>query len=302
MDLLHDHHDEPDTLARRLPAAVAVLGAALGGLGLILWVAAHWAQFGRFERFAVLEGAVATMAIGALLLPRARLALALVALLATGALFAFFGQTYQTGADPWQLFALWAALTLPLALALRSDVLWAPWAGVALAAVTLWVQAHAGHRWAVEGATLGVHLAGWAMAASVVAGLSASLRRWTGAGLWSLRTALVFATGLVTVTALAGLFAREVAPHFVAGLVVLALAAGALSTRAGFDLFGLSAVALGLDVMAVGGLARWLFDGLRDGPWIGPLLLLGGVAAALLALTVHGVMRVARRHAPEVRA
>ena len=38
----------------------------------------------------------------------------LLAMLGMGALFAYFGQTYQTGADPWQLFALWAALSLPL--------------------------------------------------------------------------------------------------------------------------------------------------------------------------------------------
>ena len=43
--------------------------------------------------------------------------LGLLALLGIGGLFAYFGQTHQTGADPWQLFALWAALVLPLRLA-----------------------------------------------------------------------------------------------------------------------------------------------------------------------------------------
>ena len=31
--------------------------------------------------------------------------MALLAMLNIGGLFAFFGQTFQTGADPWQLFA-----------------------------------------------------------------------------------------------------------------------------------------------------------------------------------------------------
>ncbi len=43
--------------------------------------------------------------------PRQALLLALA--LNIGALLALVGQTYQTGADPWQLFATWALLLLP---------------------------------------------------------------------------------------------------------------------------------------------------------------------------------------------
>jgi uncharacterized membrane protein len=289
--------DEPDALVRRLPLAVAVLGAALGGLGLILWVAANWEQFGRFGRFALLQATVTAMGVGAAFLPRARVPLGLVALLAIGGLFAYFGQTYQTGADPWQLFALWAALALPLALALRSDVLWAPWSLVAMSAVTLWVHAHAGHQWTLHDGNLPVHLVGWGLAWLLVAGLAHPWRRYTGAGLWSLRGAIALAAALVTMTALAGLFDSRVAPHFVAGLVVMAVAAGGLASRRFFDLFGLSAVALGLNVLVVGALARGLLDGNRD--WLGPLLLVGLAAAALLGGTVHAVMHIARRRAAQ---
>lgn len=294
MDL---RHDEPAALARWLPRGVAVLGAALGGLGLILWVAANWAQFGRFGRFALLEATLLAMAIGAAALPRARLPLGLIALLAIGGLFAYFGQTYQTGADPWQLFALWAVLSLPLVFALRSDVAWAPWVLVAMSAITLWVHAHAGHGWRLQSSDLPVHLAGWAGAWALAAALGEPMRRFTGAGLWSLRLALVLAAWLVTLTALGGLFGERVAPHFAAGLAMLALAAAGLASRRFFDLFGLSAVALGLNALAVGGLARWLLDDLRNGEWVPPLLLLGALAAALLAGTVHGVMRIARARA-----
>jgi uncharacterized membrane protein len=119
-------HDEPAMLATWLPRGVAVLAAALGGLGVIFWLAANWDTLGRFGRFALLQGVFVVMCAGALLKPAARTPLLLLALLAVGGLFAYFGQTYQTGADPWQLFALWAALTLPLCLAARSDVLWRP--------------------------------------------------------------------------------------------------------------------------------------------------------------------------------
>ena len=48
-------HDEPASLARVLPRGVAVLGAALGGMGVILWIAANWDTLGRFGRFALLQ-------------------------------------------------------------------------------------------------------------------------------------------------------------------------------------------------------------------------------------------------------
>jgi len=41
-----------------------------------------------------------------------------------GALMAYFGQTYQTGADPWQLFFNWALLGLPWVLISRFSPLW----------------------------------------------------------------------------------------------------------------------------------------------------------------------------------
>jgi uncharacterized membrane protein len=293
--------DEPTALARWLPRGVAVLAAALGGLGLILWVAANWALFGRFGRFALLEATLLAMAAGAAFLPRARLPLGLVALLAVGGLFAYFGQTYQTGADPWQLFALWAALSLPLALSLRSDAVWTPWMLIAMSAITLWIHAHAGHGWRLQSSDLPVHLAGWAAAWALSAALAEPTRRFTGAGIWSFRAALLFAAWLVTLTALGGLFGERVAPHFAAGIVTLALAAAGLASRRFFDLFGLSAVALGLNALAVGGLARWLLDERRDDDWVLPLLMLGLVAAALLAATVHGVMRIARARAEPVR-
>ena len=100
--------EPPASLAYGLPRGLAVLAAALSGFGLILWVAANWDDFGRFGRFGLLLAFVAAMGIGAITRPGIRGPLGLLALLGIGGLFAFFGQTYQTGADPWQLFALWA--------------------------------------------------------------------------------------------------------------------------------------------------------------------------------------------------
>src|SRR5690606_8361253 len=64
----------------------------------------------------------------------------LLACVLLGALLALVGQTYQTGADPWQLFALWALLMLPWVAAGRSVVLCLLWVLVSNVVVMLWGQ------------------------------------------------------------------------------------------------------------------------------------------------------------------
>jgi uncharacterized membrane protein len=62
----------------------------------------------------------------------------IAACLATGALLALFGQTYQTGADPWSLFFVWAALILPWMLAAARPAGWLLWLVVANVALDLY--------------------------------------------------------------------------------------------------------------------------------------------------------------------
>jgi uncharacterized membrane protein len=285
---------EPAGLARWLPRGLAVLAAALAGFGLVMWIAANWDDLGRFGRFALLMGFVGVMGVGAALLPRARSSLALLTLLGIGALFAYFGQTYQTGADPWQLFALWAVLALPLCLGARSDVLWAPWALVVVTAISLWTHAHLGHRWRVEPQDLGTHAVAWLFAAGLVAALSRAFQRYTGAGLWGLRTAATLVVVMTTAAALAGLFHDPVAPHYLLGLALLGAAAGVLCLRPAFDVFVLSAVALGLNTLLTGGLAHLLFEGRHDNA-VGSLLVIGVVAAGLVAGSVSLILKLVRR-------
>lgn len=286
---------EPARLAYWLPRGVAVLGAALLGMGLIFWVAANWEDLGRMGRFALLQGVLAAACLGAFAVPKARVPLLLLALLAIGGLFAYFGQTYQTGADPWQLFALWAALALPLCLAARSDVLWTPWMLVFSTGATLWIQAHARHSWHVESDDLPVYFSGWLAVLLACALVSPLLARWTGAGSWALRLGLVLLTILITGSAVSALFGNTIASPYWAGLALLAVAGVLLSTRKFFDVFGLSAVALGLNTLLVGGMTHLLFNG--HGGEVGSLVVLGLLAAVLLALTVQGILWRTRQEA-----
>jgi uncharacterized membrane protein len=286
---------EPAGLAVWLPRGVALLAAGLTGLGLVLWVAANWDSLGRLGQFALLQGLVVTLCLGALTLPAARPPLGLLALLAVGGLLAYLGQTYQTGADPWQLFALWAGLCLPLCLAVRSDALWASWALVVTAAIALWIQTRVGPAWRVAPDDLLVHAQAWAAAAILGAWLSPAVGPLTGAGVWAWRTAVTLAVTLVTLAALSGLLSGAVAPHYWLGLLVLAAAAGVLALPRSFEVAALSAVVLGLNVLMVAGLGYWLLEDFRGDP-IARLLVLGLGAAGLLAASVSIILRLARRH------
>jgi hypothetical protein len=109
-----------------------------------------------------------------------------------------------------------------------------------------------------------------------------------------LRTAGALAITLVTTTALPALFHSPVAPHYALGLLLLAGTAAVTAQRRCFDLFLLSAATLGLNVLLVTGLARLILEGSR-GDLIGGLLVIGLLAAGMLAGSVHLVMRVARQ-------
>ncbi len=289
---------EPRGLQTTLPVGLAILGAALGGLGIIFWIAANWALLSRFGQFGLLQGVIIVMCAGAIFRPAARPALSLLALLGIGGLFAYFGQTYQTGADPWQLFALWAALALPLCLGVRHDALWTPWALVAMSAIALWVHAHAGRDWRVSAADLPYHLAAWSAALLLVFSLGPGLSRYTGAGIWSTRVAVTLASFLITWTGVFALFDSSLAPQFLFGLFLLSGAAAALCTPRFHDTFALSAIALSINVLLVSGMVRWLLDDGGNDP-IFQTILIGLVAAGLLALTVKIVIGAARNHARE---
>ncbi len=152
---------DADDLLSRLqrgpsPAAwfrLADVALGLGGAGflasaVIYAVAFNWDELGKMAHFAVVAAALALSTgvaawrwstVGA----KAGL---LASFLLTGALLALFGQTYQTGVDPWQLFATWTALALPWALVARMPSLWLGQAVVVNVALGLWWTQAGGDR------------------------------------------------------------------------------------------------------------------------------------------------------------
>jgi uncharacterized membrane protein len=102
-------------------------GAALVAVALVFFFAANWHAMPNAARFALVEGAIVlAVAIALWRGPdsTAGVAALCAAAIATGALLALVGQTYQTGADTWELFAAWALAILPWTLLGRQAPLW----------------------------------------------------------------------------------------------------------------------------------------------------------------------------------
>ena len=115
---------------------VALLIAAVG-----YFVAYNWDEMGRFAKIALLEVLVVVAVLAAVRFGpedlRGRAAL-LGAVLLTGPLLAFIGQTYQTGADTYELFRACALLALPWVLVARWRTLWCLWLLIANVGVALY--------------------------------------------------------------------------------------------------------------------------------------------------------------------
>jgi uncharacterized membrane protein len=279
--------------SEHLPKGVAALGAALFGLGVVFWVAANWQHWGRMPRFALLQGALLAFSVGAALRPDWRTPLAVAAFLTLGGLLAFFGQTYQTGADPWSLFAVCAALALPLCGVARRDALWAAWGLVALTGVSLWQRTWQGASWSV--AHTWVLYVAWGMSMFLCLALHPGLGRWSGAGRWAYRVALLLTLLMLGSGAVDVLFGKNwLAPWLLAMLCLVVLTVATLLADKGPDLVALSALALLANTLIVGALAHMLFEGHDHGDPIVQLLLLGLVATGLLAFSVTAILRIAR--------
>ena len=124
-----------------LTGTFAAAGLALLAAALVFAVAFNWDALGHFARFAMVQALLLLFGFAAwwrgveTVTGEAAL---FAAALATGALLALFGQTYQTGADPYSLFTVWALLLLPWLLHARRAALWLLWVVIANTGLSLY--------------------------------------------------------------------------------------------------------------------------------------------------------------------
>jgi hypothetical protein len=168
-----------------------------------------------------------------------------------------------------------------------------------MAAIALWMHAHLGQRWRAQPEDLRVHGVGWLGAILLTAALSAALRRWIGAGVWSLRVAVTQAIVMITFGALLASFGSLGALQFWMGLSVVLIGVVGFMLPEMFDVYALSAAALAANTLIVVALGHLLLKGAHSGDAIGALLFLGLVAAGLLGLTVKTIVQVSRARAPQ---
>lgn len=107
---------------------ILLLGGALFlTAGVIFFIAWNWEGMHRFGKMALMGSVVAATGCGAALRgpdsPLGRVLL-LCCGISVGPMLAVFGQTYQTGADLWELFRMWTIVLFALALAGRQAGLW----------------------------------------------------------------------------------------------------------------------------------------------------------------------------------
>jgi uncharacterized membrane protein len=204
-------------------------GAALASAALVCFIAYNWSALGRWFRFGLVEGLIVLAVLVALVFTTRRTihhAAALIAFFGLGGLLALTGQTYQTGADTWQLFAGWAALGLLWVLAARWWGLWLVWFLVAELGLYIW---------AFGDARLGRWLSRHDEPAIVLCLINLAAfaaffwaRRFTHLNVpWMWRTAAVFAVFWATVAASSAVWGNDfdliATVHTVIGVGVLAL-------------------------------------------------------------------------------
>lgn len=120
----------PHSWPRFLSRCAGGVGTLLLASGLITWIAANWWHWSAWLRLGLVQAVVIICLLLAWYLKSwqnkvhpdlaTSSLLSGLAAVAVGGLLALIGQIYQSGADPWQLFALWALLILPLVLTVRS--------------------------------------------------------------------------------------------------------------------------------------------------------------------------------------
>ena len=286
--------------ARRWRAFVAALflwlGSALVAASLAYFIAANWQALGRYAKFALAE-TVIVAAVGlcvwrGLDSPWGRAALA-VAALAVGALLALVGQTYQTGADTYELFAAWAVAITAWTLVARQSALWVIWLAIVNVAVAFywttvrsaWLLMFAPREvaWALLVVDT-VALAVWEFA--IGRGM-----RWLDAR-WAPRLVAVAAgTAITSIVVLAIFETRSPADRSLAGLAYLGFI-GAIywvyRVRMQ-ELFMLAGAVLSLVVVVTAAVAR-----LIDRHHAGTFLLLGLLVSGSAAAGAWWLRRVAR--------
>ena len=265
------------------------LGAAFVLAGIVFFFAYNWAKMGAMLKFGLIEFLLIASVLGVWYLGVERI-LGKVVLMGAGvlvgALLAVYGQTYQTGADAFELFAAWSVLILGWVIVSRFAAMWLMWLILVNVSVILyWEQVlipNGTATFASKCVSLGL-INSAALAArefAVRRGLRWLAGKWFG---WVILGAGLTYFSIPTVA----LIVDEHHRRFACALAAFLLAGG-LGTAYWFyryrsaDLFALTLCALSVCVVVLTLIGRVLFEIVPETP-----------AFLLFALVVLGVVSAA---------
>lgn len=267
-----------------------MLGSLLLMSGLVCLVAANWEHLGRYTRLGgvqLLLVALVGLAVSQRLPVWGRTLATGSAILLAGVALALVGQTYQTGADPWQLFVTWGLLGLPWAIAGRSVGVWVIWLAVVNVAWARWAETQIGGDQAVVGGLVLLNLV-------ALAALELVWRRLVWIRSPATRRLLAAA-----VLVMSGLYAawdllREssVTSPIVFIWLVAVLLTGGFYYAIRRDVAVLAMVAASVIGVLVTGCAVWLVDEVSDGVAVFAVLALLVLASSSATVTwLHRLVR-----------
>ncbi len=267
-----------------LDALLLWSGAVALAASVVFFVAHNWNALGKFTKFGLIELLLVAAVIGYWRLGPDRTtgkASLLVASILLGALLALFGQTYQTGADTWELFANWSALMAPWVLIGRFAGLWMFWIAIANVAIVFYFQVFPG----LIGIFFSTERQLWTLfafntAALVVWELAARRFAWLDER-WAPRLLAIASGTTITMLMLQTIFGWQELSGVAlfAYPVWLACAYGAYRVLM-LDLFVLAGGCLSVIVVVTTFLAKNLSDSLAGGAWLFVAIVVIAMAAA----------------------
>ena len=290
--------------ARFLDRLFAAMGALLLASGVVFFIAYNWDELGRFARFALVDAvivAAATFAWWRGTQSVAGKAALWIATVAVGALLALIGQTYQTGADNYELFLIWAVLALPWTFASN----WAPGWMLLLALANLATGLYFGTVFRPLDLAFGLPnrelwLASWALnAVATVLAVALAPRFVDWGATWLIRLAAALAIGAQALLAFMVIHGTRDASPALLVVSVITLAGGlALFRYRQLDLVILAMGALSAIAIVVDAVGFHLLHGARNE---GSLLLLALMLVGLSAAAAMWLNRLSRRGARSVQ-
>lgn len=279
-----------------LQRVLIMLGGMCLGLALIFWVAANWDNFSLTHKFILAESVLGVSLLLGCLQTRARQGLLLLSVLALGGLLALYAQEYSTNSGPWRLFAIWALMALPIALATKHQAVWLFWWLIVLIAASLWWGQKFDY-WN-ESNTYWVYLVSivlWGLA--VMFYPRGFLQSWLGGApqhmfRWAISSTFVFSISIAWVG-----FFWESSTWVLFSLFYLAMLAGTVYTlyRLHYiDKVILAVASLGLNAILVGSWVRCFMEfKLNDlEGWIFVTFTAGALSLFLLILCVKQIKKI----------